>query len=433
MNLFQLQSKNNMDTDEEIWKQLVIDGNEYNYEVSNMGKIRVKSTQKVMSLNKCIRYLRCQLIYKSKRKMYYIHRLVAIIFIDNPNKLLVVNHVNHNSHDNRATNLEWVTYSENAIHSYQNYNRVLLGHVLLQYELGTNKLIKEYISKSEAARILNMSIHTVTRLAETRDEKYGYYLVYKDKPISKKQDNSDLSEFVEIQNYKNYYIHRDGRVYSKYTNKLLKPVKNIYLYVNIGNNKAIHRLVAQHFIPNPENKPHVNHKDGNKLNYHVDNLEWATRSENLQHAIDTGLNSCTISIKQYTLDGQFVSEYKSISDACRALNIPTHCVSMITRSCDKKVKYAYNFIWRYSNDNDITPVSNKEHKYRKIGQYTMDDILLQTFDSLSEAAIAIGKNKRHTGSLSACYSGKADSAHGYKWKPIVQDSFRSSQNGLGSS
>lgn len=75
----------------------------------------------------------------------------------------------------------------------------------------------------------------------------------------------------------------------------LRPKRN-YLSIRICNKEGkyfrtgIHRLVAQAFIPNPENKPEVNHIDGNKQNNHVSNLEWTTRSENEKHAYDSGLH-----------------------------------------------------------------------------------------------------------------------------------------------
>lgn len=97
--------------------------------------------------------------------------------------------------------------------------------------------------------------------------------------------------------YKNtpYDIYDDGRCYSHLSNKFLTPKMSIaYPTYNLTINGKkhqvkIHRMVAETFIKNDENKPIVNHIDGDTHNYHVSNLEWVTSKENSQHAINTGL------------------------------------------------------------------------------------------------------------------------------------------------
>ena len=85
-----------------------------------------------------------------------------------------------------------------------------------------------------------------------------------------------------------YVITENGEIINNRNGKKLKPQPNGkgYLRVSIGGKlQFIHRLVAEKYIPNPENKPQVNHKDGNKLNNSVDNLEWVSNMENRQHAV----------------------------------------------------------------------------------------------------------------------------------------------------
>lgn len=109
----------------------------------------------------------------------------------------------------------------------------------------------------------------------------------------------------KLKNYPNYIIHEDGSVWSNYHNKFIKHSfnKNGYKRVCVTNDRVprrlfIHRLLAETWIPNPENKPQINHINGIKTDNCLANLEWCTNSENQLHAYKNGLNKISDLCKQ---------------------------------------------------------------------------------------------------------------------------------------
>ncbi len=150
-----------------------------------------------------------------------------------------------------------------------------------------------------------------------------------------------------------YQISSMGRVLNTKTGVIRKPktTKKGYKFVSIKyKNYTIHRLVAEAFIPNPENKPQVNHKDTNKENNCISNLEWSTNSENQLHAYKTGLhkNKRSSAINQYDLQNNLIKSWESMIEVERTLKIK---YQDICQCCKGKRKTAGGYIWRYKDTN----------------------------------------------------------------------------------
>lgn len=152
--------------------------------------------------------------------------------------------------------------------------------------------------------------------------------------------------------------------------KLLKLVLNKrlgYLYVTLWKDKKllgkrVHRLIAQTFLENPEEKPEVNHLDGVKINNNVENLEWSTEKENTIHYIKNGLRKYKISeehrdkinksnilkraktVQQFDKENNLIAEFKSAGEAAKSINIGK---GNIINCCNGKLKSARGFLWKY--------------------------------------------------------------------------------------
>ena len=159
-----------------------------------------------------------------------------------------------------------------------------------------------------------------------------------------------VSNFGRVKSIERY-VNTHGGSKRIVPEKIMKQVidNTGYYTVSLWKNNThirphVHRLVIETFIPNLYKKSQVNHKDGNKLNNNVDNLEWCTPQENGIHAYDNGLNLSRVKVNQYDSNNNFIKTWNSITEAQKFYKT-TH----IGECCSGKRNKTKNYIWRYAN------------------------------------------------------------------------------------
>jgi hypothetical protein len=339
--------------DFEEWKDI----NGYkNYEVSSFGRIRNKNTGRILKAANKGGYYSVGLSDK-KTKSFSVHTLVARAFIPNPENKDTVNHKDKNGLNNNINNLEWMTIPENNKHRSNGVKQTTNQNIeIYRINPNTNEIVEKYNSIEEGAKWvveqnLAKNLHTARcciscSVREITKSSFGF--IWK----IVEQNNLENEEWREViinnKKTEGYYVSSLGRFKNKkgIIMKDYKPHHSGYIYVRVNKEKyALHRLVADTFIPNLDNKPIPNHIDGIKTNNSVKNLEWSTYSENNLHNHKIGLNKGhTRQITQYDLEMNEINNFDRIVDASKELNI---CYSSIKAVLCKKQNTAGGFIWKY--------------------------------------------------------------------------------------
>ncbi len=205
-----------------------------------------------------------------------------------------------------------------------------------------------------------------------------------------------MKKFKHINTLKEYGIDKNGNVINFRNGKVLKSSIDRYGYLKIQLSvngkkfyKTIHRLVAETYIENTENKKTVNHKDGVKMNNSSNNLEWATVKENTDHAYDSGLSSLNVNVVVTDLKNKNKNNFRSIQLLSNYLDVDEkHLLSYIKHS--KKYPFMDRYVIELVDEESLINNLNSKKHGKKMFIFDLVNNVKHEFNSIGVASYYTG-------------------------------------------
>lgn len=376
----------------EAWKKI----KEFsNYEASTHGNIRNIKTKRILKPSKSTGY--AQIVLRKDNKSYTkrVHPIIAQTFIRNPKNKSIINHKNWDTFDNRVENLEFSTHLQQSLHKRKPANKKSKCRPIWRINKDTNEKLEKYDSLELAGEwVFNNKLSSIETY-DKNDNKigsfinkvmrgkkksaYGYKWIYDIEDENKYSDEKwEIIAKKFINGSTGYKVSNYGRIKTP-KGKICKGISTIngYLLIHInGITYRLHRLVAQVFLKNPENKKYVNHKDNDRTNPKLLNLEFTTPSENMYHSVKFG-SSKTKKVIQFDLNMNEINKFNSLADASRTLNIKA---SNISACCSKKQKTAGRFIFRHFDEiykEEVNYIEQRQILKEDIGIYKTETEIIE--------------------------------------------------------
>lgn len=268
-----------------------------NYEIYEDGRCYSYFSNKFLTPQMSNKYPTYNLTIDGKKKKTYVHRMVAETFLAHTEDKNIVNHKDGNTHNFHISNLEWVTPSENSKHAC-------------------------------ATGLTPKGNQLINRFCE----------------------NLPNEEWRPVFNFSQYLVSNYGRIMNGYTKQLLKPALKSAGYYQVslwkngkGSTKDLHQIILQSFYPDESLEGYViNHKDGNKKNNRLNNLEKITYQENNLHAVyQIKTHKCAKPVYQLNSEKEIIKEFSSIAAATRDTGI-----NNISRAI-KTNRMAGKYYWKF--------------------------------------------------------------------------------------